>query len=365
MNLVSALIAATIASASVGVGPKNRPADSRAKAYYVAIRNGDDRALQALVRRGFKGIRDKDGNTPLLFAALDGKVSAVRALLDAGADPNEANASGSRPLMWCAGDSAKVKLLLAHGAHVNVRSKQGRTPLMLAAAYVNGGASTRMLLEHGANPNVADGQKTTPLMLAASNNAIEPARLLLEHGAKVDAADFQGFTALIAAAGNGPDCEPLVKLLLDHGANPNAQTLSSKSKVLNGIIAIGKVTALQGAAASSEAATKDLLDAGAEVDAKDMRGYTALVMAVGVDHPKVGAIRLLLEHGADRAAAMPWVKRYANPEVMTAFGLNAPGPRLSNGQLAVGVSPGSMRRSVAKALVLSQQVSSKFLATGG
>ena len=103
--------------------------------FYLPIRNNDVAALKDLLHTRGPKARDARGNSPLMYAAALGTLDVLRLLLDAGADPNAANALGATPLMWCAGDAAKVKLLLAKGAKVNVRSKLGRTPLLIAAAY--------------------------------------------------------------------------------------------------------------------------------------------------------------------------------------------------------------------------------------
>lgn len=54
-----------------------------------------------------------------MYAAALGSVESMSLLLDAGADPNAANDFAATPLMWCAGDAAKVRLLLSKGADVN------------------------------------------------------------------------------------------------------------------------------------------------------------------------------------------------------------------------------------------------------
>ena len=53
-----------------------------------------------------------------MYAAALGSVESMSLLLDAGADPNAANDFAATPL-WCAGDAAKVRLLLSKGADVN------------------------------------------------------------------------------------------------------------------------------------------------------------------------------------------------------------------------------------------------------
>ena len=64
--------------------------------------------------------------------------------------------------MWRAGDAANVKLLLAKGAKVNVRSKLGLTPLLIATAYDGAVESARMIVK-GADANAHDEIGWDPL----------------------------------------------------------------------------------------------------------------------------------------------------------------------------------------------------------
>jgi ankyrin repeat protein len=78
------------------------------------------------------------------------------------------------------------------------------------------GSVLRLLLEHGADINVRSRSGWTPLYLASMNGALEVVRLLLEHGADVEAKDKYGGTALQVATGGRHD--KVVKLLREHGA---------------------------------------------------------------------------------------------------------------------------------------------------
>src|SRR5579862_3084631 len=101
--------------------------------FYLPIRNNDLAALRQLIHDPGPAVRDARGNSPLMYAAALGSMDSMRLLLDAGADPNAGNNFDATPLMWCAGDAAKVRLLLSKGAKADARSKLGRTPLLIAA----------------------------------------------------------------------------------------------------------------------------------------------------------------------------------------------------------------------------------------
>ena len=80
----------------------------------------------------------------------------------------------------------------------------------------------RLLLEAGADTNVRDREARTPLILAARNGHVEIARLLLDAGADKNLQSFLGETALGVAARNG--CFEIAQMLLDAGADPDLQT---------------------------------------------------------------------------------------------------------------------------------------------
>src|SRR5215813_11983665 len=89
-----------------------------------ALRNGDHRAVARLVASGADlNASDENGATAMMYAAAFSTLADLRLLVDHQANVNAANANGSTALMWAAGDAAKIRLLLAHGAGVDARTK--------------------------------------------------------------------------------------------------------------------------------------------------------------------------------------------------------------------------------------------------
>jgi ankyrin repeat protein len=87
-----------------------------------------------------------------------------------------------------------VQLLLEHGAALEAKDNDGRTPLLLAA-YGGHDAAVKMLLEHGAVLEATDNSFCTPLLLAAQNGHEAVAKLLLGWGAKIDTKSKDGLSA--------------------------------------------------------------------------------------------------------------------------------------------------------------------------
>ncbi len=125
-------------------------------------------AGQLLLSRGATvDLADREGNTPLIKAALDGRLDFVHALLQAGADPGLANRQGVTALI-AAGAGSRVDLvqaLLAAGGDANAATGDGLTALMLAAARGQT-AVAQALLAAGADPGRTDGEGRTAADLA-------------------------------------------------------------------------------------------------------------------------------------------------------------------------------------------------------
>ena len=143
-----------------------------------------------------KGSRD-NSRSPLEQAVLRNKAEIALALLDAGADPNTADASQRTPLHMAVerNNPTVVTALLKAGAKPNVRDKDGWTPLHHAAAK-NQLATAKALLAGGADPMTLSALGGTPLHEAAASGGEEIVRLLLDHKVDPTVKSKEGVTAL-------------------------------------------------------------------------------------------------------------------------------------------------------------------------
>jgi ankyrin repeat protein len=100
-----------------------------------AAKVGEHLAIIPLIRAGVPvDVRDADGWTPLMHAALKGHVEAVKVLLSMGADVNARDGWGNTPLLLAAGcgNAELVRMFLAKGADVWARNNVLSTARMEA-----------------------------------------------------------------------------------------------------------------------------------------------------------------------------------------------------------------------------------------
>ena len=132
---------------------------------------------------------DLQGEAPLHHAVQQRSPEMVAFLIAHGADVNQRDRDGWTPIMTAAylDDAADVKALAAHGADPNALSAQNLSPLGIATQYGKNNAAVE-LLESGADPNRPIGDAGyTPLMLATANQAADVAQALMQKGADVNA----------------------------------------------------------------------------------------------------------------------------------------------------------------------------------
>jgi len=319
----------------------NEPALHRGQTHlHIAAESGDESALRGMLACTDQiESRDEKGWTPLHIAAFKGQVIPVRLLLECGAAVDALDNSERSPLMIASdeGHCDVVKELIQRGADVNLSSQNAWCPLnqALLARRID---TVKILLKSGANPNGHDKFGFAPLLVASDDDQL--VGLLIAAGADHRSGLFGKTTTLHFAArrGNLPLVERLLALnmpvdlpdgsavtplseaiegqeeavvsrLLSLGANPNHVMETTWTCVLQaakiGNVNILKLLLQHGAdkhsfcrpekwtalhIASSEGhrlAVKLLLDAGWEVNVRDVTGATPLDLAGDAGHTAI------------------------------------------------------------------------------
>jgi uncharacterized protein len=245
------------------------------------------------------------GASRLSEAIQAGNREEIRALLEDPAEVGAAEPDGTTPLHWAvrADDLETSKALLRAGAKASAANRYGVTPLSLAA--VNGNpAMIEALLAGGASANTTVSKGQTVLMMAARTGNPAAVRVLIDGGADVNARESQlGETALMWAASENQAA--VVTLLASRGAEVNARSSTipfPKDRFgLEGVLTIlphGNWTPLMYAARDGGMdAARALAKAGADVNATDPDGTTALILAIMNAH--YDTANAILEAGAD------------------------------------------------------------------
>ncbi len=148
-----------------------------------AVALGDKTYLKDWLAKNPDKIDGADTELPLLqFAAMHGRTSIVKMLLDAGANPKLQSESGTQALHWAVanGHVEVVKRLLETDTLVNALSS-GFAANTLTLAIRNGHDDIYlMLIKKGANPRINSGLM---LLSAMQTGSMEQLKMLLAHGA--------------------------------------------------------------------------------------------------------------------------------------------------------------------------------------
>lgn len=189
---------------------------------------------------------------------------------------------------WIMFRIALVVALIGCFAAVPVFADDALDRQLLASAKTGTAQQVEALIRQGANIEAQTTDGRTALCEAASGNNLAVVAVLLAKNANPNASTSDGRTSLMMTGS-----PPIAKLLIAHHANVDSRTADGLTALMYQGTSYSKEPALQ------EVMTTLLLANGADVNAVDSNGGTALFDAAGSG--KLGIVRLLLKHGADVA----------------------------------------------------------------
>ncbi|MGH9253463.1 MAG: ankyrin repeat domain-containing protein, partial [Vicinamibacterales bacterium] len=309
-----------------------------------AARVGNLEAVKALLARGANpNAKERRDQTALMWAAAEGHAAVVRALIGAGAAIDATLTSGFTPLFFAVreGHIDVARALLEAGVNVNEILRptepvvgrydpigKGTSPLLtavenghfeLAVALVDAGADpndqrTGFTPLHAISwvrkPDASDGGDPPPIG-SGRLTSLQFVRALVERRANVNARlnkgaprppesatllGMEGATPFLMAADRADVL--LMRELLKLGADPLLPN-SDNSTPLMAAAGFGTANPLEEAGTEAEAleSVKLLLDLGADINAVDNKGDTAMHGAAYGNFPAI--VQLLADRGAD------------------------------------------------------------------
>ena len=244
-------------------------------------------------------------NNQLLRAVWSVDTARILYLLDHGADIGAKDDLGTTVLMAAQDHNELIELLLKRGADIEAKDTLGRTVLMQAAKN-NYADTIKLLLDHGADIEATDSSGATPLIVAADSSQVsnwqskdvktDAMSLLLDRGANIEAKDIYGKTALFLATDSGHEKKSnYLRLLLARGANIETKEKFGRTALFTAVYSayvLGNPNAVQ-----------ILLEHGANVLGKDDLGETVLTQAAcdigSSEANKLVLVKLLVDKGAD------------------------------------------------------------------
>jgi ankyrin repeat protein len=198
--------------------------ENKKEEFIAAIRAGDKPAIEGLLKEdpGLLGAAAPNGSSAILLSAYYGHPDLANVFIANGAKLDIYEAS-------TIGDLQRVrKLVDADPESVNSFAPDGFYPLGLAAFFGHP-EIVLFLLDHGAQVGLAarNSQRVTALHGAVARRDVDIVKLLLEHGADPNARQERGFVPLHEAAAGGK--EAIVHLLVEYGGRIDVKTDDGKT----------------------------------------------------------------------------------------------------------------------------------------
>jgi len=262
-----------------------------------------------------------EGYTPLILAVISGTLESVKKLTEIPGIDLDTQVSTSENALWLAtssGNREKTRALVEAGAKLDVRGGEYLTTPLGNAVLQADIDLVSYLLRKGANVNMRSKTNSSPANYAVNNGYLEILKLLKSAGADLNGLEGEEDASLLIIAA-AADKQDILDYLLAQKVDVNKQDGKGRTAMFlasyAGYLGIVKSLVRSGAdldilygpdkfSALSAAALKGhtdialfLIQSGAEVNSKDIRGFTAAHNAA--QNGDLVVLKALAEAGAD------------------------------------------------------------------
>ncbi len=259
------------------------------KAALQAICVGDQANLEHLLQQNPPLIRASYCMSGSLLhnAAMDGQVDITKMLIDNGADVNSASTRDNETPLHFAAETGKletIKVLIERGANIDALCYQLTHSPLDRAVWSSRGAHKDVI-----RYLVTNGAKHSSIHVTAVLGDIEGVEEALKAGCDVNSRILSGDTPMYWAVQGGDTANTMIDFLISHGADVEGGASIESATPLYIAVANGNLTAVE-----------VLLEHGANPNAEGAIGWKPLFVAQTHNYNEIA--RLLLESGADECS---------------------------------------------------------------
>ena len=259
--------------------------DGQTPLHIAAIQHHKSIARYLLANGAHTSAQDITGATPLHEAVRYGDIDIAKALLESGADVNAEDNLGKTPVMLVIPEDkreAMYRILIEHAADVAKKDAYGDTVLHTATMTSLAPSILELLVAGGADVNARNKDGVSPLLIAVQKRNFAHVKFYAERGADINSADKAGTTPLSLALKDG---QAMLEMLVNR-TNALSHDSNGNTPLHTAVIVNASIEQI-----------RYLISLTDDINARNSDGNNALYLAVERNNKKIG--ELLLAKNAD------------------------------------------------------------------
>ena len=259
--------------------------DGQTPLHIAAIQHHKSIARYLLANGAHTSAQDITGATPLHEAVRYGDIDIAKALLESGADVNAEDNLGKTPVMLVIPEDkreAMYRILIEHAADVAKKDAYGDTVLHTATMTSLAPSILELLVAGGADVNARNKDGVSPLLIAVQKRNFAHVKFYAERGADINSADKAGDTPLTLALKDG---QAMLEMLVNR-TNALSHDSNGNTPLHTAVIVNASIEQI-----------RYLISLTDDINARNSDGNNALYLAVERNNKKIG--ELLLAKNAD------------------------------------------------------------------